>query len=97
VQTATNVLPFQIIPVVPAGGNLWNEAQRAFQDQDAPTFAAWIARLSEEGREGGTLCLIAPSQFHKVYVETHLSDRLLRILRRLDPSLNGVRIRVQDR
>jgi len=91
----SNVVPFQTAPLpLPTNGSLWAAAQHAFQAQDGAAFSAWIARLAEVERDGGTLCLLAPSRFHKTYVETHLADRLLRILRRLDPSLHGLRIDV---
>lgn len=91
----SNVVPFQANPVpAPSEGSLWNAAQQAFQAQDGAAYSAWIARLVEVERDGGTLCLLAPSRFHKTYVETHLADRLMRILRRLDPSLSGLRIDV---
>ncbi|QCO57561.1 hypothetical protein EOK75_17805 (plasmid) [Pseudorhodobacter turbinis] len=91
---ASNVVPFQQIPSLPADGSVWAAAQHAFQAQDGAAFSAWISRLSEIERDGGTLCLLAPSRFHKTYVETHLADRLTRILRRIDPSISGVRIDV---
>ena len=92
---ASNVVPFQMQAVSPpVDGSLWGAAQSAFQAQDGAAFSAWISRLSELEREGGTLCLLAPSRFHKTYVETHLADQLMRILRRLDPSLSGLRIDV---
>ena len=90
---ASNVVPFQPV-AVPVDGSVWSMAQQAFQAQDAAAFNAWIARITELEREGGTLCLLAPSRFHKTYVETHLMDRLLRILRRIDPSLSALRIDV---
>jgi hypothetical protein len=92
-EPASNVVPFQAAPL-PQDGSVWTAAQHAFQAQDAAAFTAWIARLREVDREGGTLCLLAPSRFHKTYVETHLSDSLLRILRRIDPSLSAIRIEV---
>jgi hypothetical protein len=92
---SSNVVPFQVAPVaIPQDGSLWAAAQHTFQKQDAATHSAWIARLVELERDGGVLCLLAPSRFHKTYVETHLSDRLLAILRRLDPSVGGIRIDV---
>ncbi|WP_050527863.1 DnaA N-terminal domain-containing protein [Pseudorhodobacter aquimaris] len=90
----TNVVPFQQIANIPADGSVWAAAQHAFQAQDGAAYSAWISRLSEIERDGGTLCLLAPSRFHKTYVETHLADRLTRILRRIDPSISGVRIDV---
>ena len=92
---ASNVVPFQgPMPPRPADGSIWAEARHAFQAQDGAAFSAWIARLVEVDRDAGTLCLLAPSRFHKTYVETHLADRLMRILRRIDPSLSAIRIDV---
>lgn len=88
----SNVVPFGPALRPPSDGSLWGDAQQAFQAQDAAAFSAWIARLVEVERDGGTLCLLAPSRFHKTYVETHLADRLMRILRRLDPSIAAIRI-----
>lgn len=93
IPQTNNVVPFQIAPL-PQDATAWSAAQHAFQAQDAATHAAWIARLKEMDRDGGTICLLAPSRFHKTYVETHLMDALMRILRRIDPSISGVRIDV---
>lgn len=90
---ASNVVPFQAVPTL-VGGSVWSSAQIAFQAQDVAAFGAWIAQMTELEREGGTLCLLAPSRFHKTYVETHLMDRLLRIVRRIDPSVSGLHIHV---
>jgi hypothetical protein len=89
----SNVVPFQSAPLR-VDGTVWSAAQQAFQAQDGAAFSAWIARLTELERDGGTLCLLAPSRFHKTYVETHLADRLARILQRLDPSIAGIRIEI---
>ena len=92
----TNVVPFHAAvpddPDDPDGAGLWSMARREFQAQDAVSFASWIARLTEVGRDGGRLCVMAPSRFHRTYVETHLAERLVRILRRLDPTLTDLRI-----
>jgi hypothetical protein len=89
-----NVVPFKVNAAmpVPEEGSLWAQGCAAFEAQDAASFSAWIARLAEGPREGAVLTLIAPSRFHARYVETHLADRLMRVLRQLDPSLREVRI-----
>lgn len=93
--STSNVVPFQPSGnVLPDNGSLWGAAQHAFQQQDPAAHSVWISRLAELERETDTLCLLAPSRFHKTYVETHLADRLLAILRRLDPSIGGIRIDV---
>lgn len=94
IPAASNVVPFHAAAPVSPDGSLWAAAQQAFQDQDNAAYSAWISRLTEVDRDAGTLCLLAPSRFHKTYVETHLLERLMRILRRLDPSLSAVRIEV---
>lgn len=94
-EEPSNVVPFQAAAYqLPTDGSLWSLAQQAFQKQDAAAHSAWIARMVEVERNGGVLCLLAPSRFHKTYVETHLADRLLGILRRLDPTLSGLKIDV---
>ena len=89
----SNVVPFQIAPI-PQDASLWSATRHAFQAQDATTYAAWIAQLKDIEREGGTICLLAPSRFHKTYVEIHLMEALMRIMRRIDPSVSSVRIDV---
>ncbi len=91
---ASNVVPFGNPAKHASDGSLWGDAQQAFQAQDAAAYSAWISRLVEVERDGGTLCLLAPSRFYKTYVETHLADRLMRILRRLDPSISAIRIEI---
>jgi hypothetical protein len=90
----SNVVPFQMPQAVCGDGSVWVQAQAAFEAQDGAAYSAWIARLAEVDRLGATLSLLAPSRFHKTYVETHLLDRLLRIVRRIDPSVAGIKIDV---
>ena len=92
---ASNVVPFNAAAKLSSDGSLWGDAQQAFQAQDSAAYSAWISRLVAREREGGTLCLLAPSRFYKTYVETHLSDRLMRILRRLVPSIAAIRIDIE--
>ena len=56
-----------------------------FQEQRLVVLVA-----QEEGE--GWLTLAAPTRFHATYVETHLMGRLMRAVRRVDPSIAGVRI-----
>ena len=94
---APNVVPFKPGNVLApradtAEGSLWGQACAVFEAQDSATYAAWIGRLAEVSREGAVLTLVAPSRFHASYVETHLADRLMRVLRQIDPSLREVRV-----
>jgi hypothetical protein len=90
----SNVVPFHAPQAVAGEGSVWTQTQAAFQLQDNAAYAAWIARLAEVDCVGGNLSLLAPSRFHKTYVETHMQDRLLRILRRIDPTISGITIDV---
>ena len=88
-----NVIPFNAVDVAPPvdDGSFWARLSVVLQQEDASTYAAWYRHLQEVGREGGTLLLSSPSKFHAVYVETHLSGRLLFAAGSLDPSIRGIR------
>ncbi len=90
----SNIVAFaaktQTAPV--ADGSVWSAAALILFDYDPTGFAAWFQQLHEEGRDGGCLLLIAPTKFHATYVETHLSDAILRAVNRIDPSVRSVRI-----
>jgi len=91
----SNVVAFsakaQIPPVT--DGTVWASAALILFDYDPTIYAAWFQQLQEQGRDGGCLMLIAPTKFHATYVQTHLSDAILRAVTRIDPSLRSVRIR----
>ena len=48
--------------------------------------------LTEAERHEGWLILAAPTRFHATYVETHLMSRLMGAIRRVDPTVAGVRL-----
>lgn len=85
-----NVVPLRPAAAPVSDGSLWAEAQRVFHGQDAAGYAAWVEKLEVVEMGEGVLRLIAPSRFHARYVATNLSERLLVILRRIDPSVNKV-------
>lgn len=73
-------------------GSLWAAAQEILHGDDLATFGAWFSGLVEVGRSEGWLTLAAPTRFHATYVETHLMARLLGAVRRVDPTVAGVRL-----
>jgi len=87
-----NVVPLRPVAAPVSDGSLWAEAQRVFHEQDAAGYAAWVEKLEVVEMAEGVLRLIAPSRFHARYVATNLSERLLVILRRIDPSVNKVEV-----
>lgn len=83
-----NVVPLRPVAAPARDGSLWVDAQAVFHGQDAAGYAAWVEKLTVVGMEDGVLTLMAPSRFHARYVMTTLQERLLVILRRLDPSVS---------
>lgn len=63
-------------PPVP-DGTYWSLVKAVLHEQDAGSYASWIAALTEENRAGSRLVLRAPSRFHAAYVQTHLMQRLM--------------------
>jgi hypothetical protein len=89
----TNVVPFATNASPPVvDGSIWAEVAAVLYARDSTIFAAWLQQLQEAGREGAYLTLVAPTKFHATYVETHLSELLLRAISSIDPSLRAVRI-----
>ncbi|EAR51884.1 hypothetical protein OG2516_16324 [Oceanicola granulosus HTCC2516] len=91
---AGNVVPFRA-PEPGAGGaaaGTWGAAQAVLHREDAATYGAWFHLLTEVGRDGGRLTLLAPSSFHASYVATHLQSRLLAGVRVADPSVSHVEV-----
>ena len=89
----TNVVPFAAnIPAPINDGTIWATAAGVLYERDSTIFAAWFQQLQEADREGQSLTLIAPTKFHATYVETHLSELLLRAISSVDPSIQAVRI-----
>lgn len=89
-----NVVPFNSSTDIPPveDGTVWSKAAQVLYEYDKTVFTAWLQQLQESDREGQCLSLIAPSKFHATYVETHLSDAIVRALNRIDPSLRNVRV-----
>jgi hypothetical protein len=87
-----NVVPLRPVAAPVNDGTLWANAQAVFHSQDAAGFSAWVEKLTVVDYEAGQLTLAAPSKFHATYVTTNLLDRLMVILRRIDPSIAKVAI-----
>lgn len=89
----TNVVPFAANISAPVNdGSVWAAAAAVLYASDNTIFAAWLQQLEDAGRDGHCLTLMAPTKFHATYVETHLSELLLRAISSVDPSLRVVRI-----
>lgn len=89
----TNILPFATNLTPPVDdGTVWTSAAQILFTHDQTSYAAWLKQLVEAGRDGSCLFLMAPTKFHATYVQTHLSDMLLRAIARVDPSIRTIRI-----
>lgn len=91
-QEASNVVPLRSVAVAEQDGSLWASAQARLQDADAATYGAWFHILKDAGLEDNVQSLAAPTRFHATYVATNLKEKLLAVLRRIDPSVRDVRI-----
>lgn len=89
----SKVVPFRPLPADAAGGGIWAQARTQLASEDPALFEAWLAMLTEDGREGDALSLFAPTRFHASYVATHLIGRVLAAVRRADSSIRSVRLR----
>lgn len=77
---------------VAADGTEWAIARTLLYQEDAGTYGAWIAALTREARQGGTLILRAPSRFHAAYVSQHLDRRILSACQSVDDGVAEVRV-----
>jgi hypothetical protein len=91
-QGASNVVPLRAVPAPAADGSLWAAAQAALHDEDAAAYGAWFHALTEAGVEGNCLTLAAPTRFHAAYVSANLKDRILAVLRRIEPGIRDIRV-----
>lgn len=90
----TNIVPFNgpnLQPPKP-DGSIWAQAALIVYEDDPTCYGAWLQQLQQADRNETCLTLIAPTKFHANYVQTHLSDMILRALNRLDLSLRTIRI-----
>lgn len=87
-----NVVPLRPVAAPVSDGSLWAEAQGVFHTQDAAGYAAWVEKLTVVDMTEGVMRLMAPSRFHARYVATNLAERLLVILRRIDPSVQRIEV-----
>jgi DnaA N-terminal domain len=90
----SNVVPFSksLQNGPQADGTLWSDARAILFADDPVSYGSWFHQLTEAGRDGDTLVLAVPTKFHASYIQTHLSERLISSLRRIDPSLKGYRL-----
>jgi hypothetical protein len=89
----SNIVPFTANVTAPVeDGTVWALAAGVLFADDPTVFAAWFRQLHEAERHGDCLTLMAPTKFHATYVETHLSERIMRAVEQVDPGLRRVRI-----
>ena len=91
-QGASNVVPLRAVPTPAEDGSVWAAAQALLHTEDAATYGAWFHALTEFGMEANCLTLAAPTRFHATYVTNNLKEKLLAVLRRIDPTVRDVRI-----
>lgn len=90
--TPSNVVALRASPAPKGDGSLWAEVQAVLHGEDMATYGAWFHGLQEAACENGVLILAAPTRFHATYVETHLLGRLRAALRRVDPTVQEVKV-----
>jgi len=88
----SNVVPLRPAPSPRADGSVWGVAQASLHAEDAATYGAWFHALNEVEVADGCVTLAAPTRFHASYVSSNLVDRVVRALRRIDPSICEVRV-----
>jgi hypothetical protein len=88
----SNVVALRQVARPVQDGATWSAAQEILHGEDMASFGAWFAGLVAQEEGEGWLTLAAPTRFHATYVETHLMGRLMRAVRRVDPTIAGVRI-----
>lgn len=91
---AGNVVPLRPVAPPREDGSLWSDAQARLYTEYPACFAAWFSGLSEVCIEEGCVVLQAQTRFHASYVMTQYEDRLVRLLRNLDPSIRAIRVEV---
>ncbi|MGR3375455.1 hypothetical protein [Salipiger abyssi] len=75
-----------------SGGTEWALARGVLHSEDPSRYAAWVAGLERRGRDGGRLCLTAPSRFHASYVATHLTAWLLAAAQAVDADVDEITV-----
>lgn len=91
-QGASNVVPLRSVAAPVADGSFWSGVQARLHEEDAAVYGAWFHALTEAALDDNCLTLVAPTRFHAAYVSTNLKERLISVVRRVDPSLKDVRI-----
>jgi len=91
-QGASNVVPLRTAAPPIADGSVWSAAQARLFAEDSAIYGAWFHSLTDVGIVDGCLTLTAPTRFHATYVASNLRERLMSILRCVDPSLREVKI-----
>lgn len=89
---ADNVVPIRAQVADVQGQGAWAQICRLLAGEDPALFAAWYAPLAVISDGPDHLTLVAPSRFHKSYLDTHLSDRLWSAIVRSAPELRGFTI-----
>ena len=92
-----NVVPLspkiEVAPPNISDGDEWSMAQALLHSDARAVYASWLSALKRYSRSGGRLTLLAPSQFHAAYVQTHLLNQVLSACRSIDDSVSEVLIR----
>jgi hypothetical protein len=89
------VIPFQPRPRVAQAEDGWGAVLAHLQAERPALAQAWFGQLSEAGREGGRVALVAPSRFVADYVSTHHMGVLLAAWRAVDPGVQALSVGVE--
>lgn len=91
-QPPSNIVPLHTGPKPVSDGSTWSAAKEILFGEDAPRYQAWFQTLAEIETREGWLHLAAPTTFHATYVETHFMGVMIKAVRRIDPSIAGLRV-----
>lgn len=92
VPAAGNVIPLHAPVSTEDGSDTWRRVSAYLKSQVPSMHAAWLADLTAEETETGTLILTAPSTFVANYVQTHFANRLRAAIAMEEAAIRDVRI-----
>lgn len=85
-----NVIAFR----APDGQDPWDRVLRKMAEDAPVLYSTWLRQLRLREHTPDSLRLEAPSRFHALYVNTHLSLRLLAACEAVAPEIRALRVEV---